>query len=178
MNQGTPSPLQSDNSANSIKTTTGGPGDHTACQGQLDLLQKKISYLEKQLDNTENALKNNQNLVSGNWSTSIYVSTFISIYLSINIFCIYAENSRRCYELNTQVLQLKQSINQANRTGDELRLKLDKKDDLVRRTLDDKNELHSKLSAAKDRIATLELELAQRAEKVAGLEEEKDKLGE
>ena len=47
------------------------------------------------LENTENALKNNQNLCT--------------------------DTSRRSLELTNQLIQLKQAVNQANRTGDELR---------------------------------------------------------
>ena len=101
---------------------------------EVKKLVAKIALLEKQLENTENALRTNQNLI--------------------------AENSGRTYELNSKVLELRQSLSQANRTSDELRVRLDKKDDFVRKVLDDKNELYNKMSAMKDRVAELEIELA------------------
>ena len=88
---------------------------HAACGQEASRLRDKITYLEKQLDRTENSLRTNQNLAS--------------------------ENCARTYELNSQLVQLKMALNEANRTLDEQRLKLDKKEELVRKIVDDKNEL-------------------------------------
>ncbi len=88
---------------------------HAACGQEAGRLRDKITYLEKQLDRTENSLRTSQNLAS--------------------------ETCARTYELNSQLVQLKMALNEANRALDEQRLKLDKKEELVRKIVDDKNEL-------------------------------------
>jgi len=98
-----------------VETGASSEEQHVACRQEAGRLRDKISYLEKQLDTTENSLRTNQNLAS--------------------------ENSARTYELNSQLVQLKMALNEANRTVDEQRLKLDKKEELVRKIVDDKNEL-------------------------------------
>jgi chromosome segregation ATPase len=102
---------------------------HAACRQEAGRLRDKITYLEKQLDRTENSLRTNQNLAS--------------------------ENCARTYELNSQLVQLKMALNEANRTLEEQRLKLDKKEELIRKIADDKNELlerYSTLSHNKNKL--------------------------
>ena len=61
--------------------------DRFDCTTEMANLKKRIYFLEKQLENTENALRTNQNLV--------------------------AENSERTYKQSTELLELKQALNQA-----------------------------------------------------------------
>ena len=88
---------------------------HVSCRQEAARLREKIHYLERQLDTTENSLRTNQNLVS--------------------------ENSARTYELNSQLVQIKMTLNETKRLVDEQRLKLDQKEELVRKIVDDKSEL-------------------------------------
>ena len=98
-------------------------------------LKKRLFYLEKQLENTENALRTNQNLVT--------------------------ENSERNFEQSTQILKLKQSLNQANIIGDDLRKKLEKKDDVIRRVSDEKNIVIADLQCQKQKYSDLQIEAAE-----------------
>ena len=87
----TPPPIRSVGAAPPHTSGT----EHSVCRKEAQRLEVKITQVEKQLENTENALRTNQNLIS--------------------------ESSGRAYELNSKILQLKQSLGQASRTGDELR---------------------------------------------------------
>jgi len=142
----TPPPIRSVGAAPPHTSGT----EHSACREEAQRLEVKITQVEKQLENTENALRTNQNLIS--------------------------ESSGRAYELNSKILQLKQSLGQANRTGDELRTRLDKKDDFIRRVMDDKSELFDKLTTTKDRLVELELELADTRDKMVVAQEQKSNL--
>ena len=75
---------------------------------------------------------------------------------------VVLENSKRCYEQSSQILQLKNAVSQANITGDQLRAKLDKKEDLVRRLLDEKNSALDKERSTRDKLAELEKDLSSR----------------
>ena len=125
--------------------------DRFECSTELANLKKRIYFLEKQLENTENALRTNQNLV--------------------------AENSERTYRQSTELLELKQALNQANRTAEELRTKLERKDDILRRVTDEKNQLFNQLSALKDRNAELNIDMAESKEKCSHLKRDLEKLG-
>merc|ERR1712095_24464 len=75
-------------------------------------LRMKIQFLENQLSKTEDNLRNCQNLMS--------------------------ENSKRSLDLNSQIVRLRQDEISAKKSVDDLKLKLDKKDDLIRRVIEDK----------------------------------------
>ena len=56
------------------------------------------------------------------------------------------------------------------------RTRLDKKDDFIRRVMDDKSELFDKLTTTKDRLVELELELADTRDKMVVAQEQKSNL--
>jgi septal ring factor EnvC (AmiA/AmiB activator) len=92
---------------------------HAACRQELDRWREKVRYLERQLETTENALRTHQHLVG--------------------------ENSARTGELNSQLVQLRMRLNEVERRGDEQRLQLDKKEELLRKIIEDKTELFERL---------------------------------
>ena len=68
-------------------------------------------------------------------------------------------------------------LNQANRTAGELRTMLERKDDMLRRVTDEKNQLFNQLSAQKDRNAALSIDLAESKERYSHLKRDLEKLG-
>jgi len=125
----------------SLDSAQKAPETHAQCRTDTQNLKKRLFYLEKQLENTENALRTNQNLVT--------------------------ENSERNFEQSTQILKLKQSLNQANIIGDDLRKKLEKKDDVIRRVSDEKNMVIADLQCQKQKYSHLQIEAAECRERLA-----------
>ena len=68
-------------------------------------------------------------------------------------------------------------LNQANRTAGELRTMLERKDDMLRRVTDEKNQLFNQLSVQKDRNAALSIDLAESKERCSHLKRDLEKLG-
>ena len=113
-------------------------------------LQEKIRFLEEHLDKTENNLRNCQNLMS--------------------------ENSKRTLELNSQIIKLRQEEITARKASDDLQLKLDKKDELVRRIVEDKDNLLSQLNEARDKMQQFKSQSSEKTELLSSLDKSRDSL--
>ena len=118
--------------------------------GEVRELQEKIRFLEEHLDKTENNLRNCQNLMS--------------------------ENSKRTLELNSQIIKLRQEEITARKASDDLQLKLDKKDELVRRIVEDKDNLLSQLNEARDKMQQFKSQSSEKTELLSSLDKSRDSL--
>ena len=118
--------------------------------GEVRELQEKIRFLEEHLDKTENNLRNCQNLMS--------------------------ENSKRTLELNSQIIKLRQEEITARNASDDLQLKLDKKDELVRRIVEDKDNLLSQLNEARDKMQQFKSQSSEKTEFLSSLDKSRDSL--
>ena len=96
-------------------------------------MRQKIKFLEDHLDKTENSLRNCQNLMS--------------------------ENSKRTLELNSQIIKLKQEEIAAKKVSDDFQLKLDKKDELVRHIIEDKDNLMAELQETQAKLQEYKSEI-------------------
>lgn len=130
-----------------INKSTGTPPinpSHAECDKEIGRLKGKVEYLERQLLQTENALQNAQRLV--------------------------ADGGNKSYEMNSQLVQMKQEINNARREIDDLRLRLDKKDELVARIIEDKNELLTRLDEQTEKAASLQTKVSQKSASLASVD--------
>ena len=89
-------------------------------------LRDKVRFLENQLEKTEDSLRNCQNLMS--------------------------DNSKRTLDLNSQIVKLKQEEIVAKKSADDLQLKLDKKEEVIRRIVEDKDKLLQELNKCRDNL--------------------------
>ena len=113
-------------------------------------LRMKIQFLENQLSKTEDNLRNCQNLMS--------------------------ENSKRSLDLNSQIVRLRQDEMSAKKSVDDLQLKLDKKDDLIRRVIEDKDKLLSELQDCRDKLTQSKSQVNQKSELLNSLDKSKDTM--
>ena len=118
--------------------------------GETKGLQDKVKFLENQLDKTEDSLRNCQNLMS--------------------------ENSKRTLELNSQIMKLKQEEMSAKKNVDDLQLKLDKKDEVVRRIVEDKDKLLSELNDTRQKLQESKSQVHQKSELLTSLDRSKDTM--
>jgi len=113
-------------------------------------LRMKVQFLENQLSKTEDNLRNCQNLMS--------------------------ENSKRSLDLNSQIVRLRQDEMSAKKSVDDLQLKLDKKDDLIRRVIEDKDKLLSELQDCRDKLTQSKSQVNQKSELLNSLDKSKDTM--
>ena len=104
---------------------------------EVDELRRKVDSLEQQLTQTEKALRNCQHFLS--------------------------ENSNRSYELNSQIQKLKQEGNASKKAVDDVQLKLDKKIELVRRIIEDKDSLLLQLDETREKCQSLKTQVSQKS---------------
>ena len=113
-------------------------------------LQEKVRFLEAQLSKTEDNLRNCQNLMT--------------------------EGSKRTLELNGQIVKLRQEEALAKKNVDDLRLKIDKKDELIRRIIEDKDKLLIELNESRDKMQELKSQVYQKTELLSNIDRSKDSL--
>ena len=116
----------------------------------VDELRGKVSFLEAQLGTTEDNLRNCQNLM--------------------------AEGSKRTLDLNSQIVKLRQEEAAAKKNVDDLRLKIDKKDELIRRIIEDKDNLLMELNESRDRMQDLKSQVYHKTELLSNIDRSKDSL--
>jgi len=118
--------------------------------GQVGELRQKVKWLEQQLAQTENTLRNCQHVLS--------------------------ENGNKSYELNTQIHKLKQESSLTKKALDDLQLKYDKKCELARRIIEDKDNLLNQLDEAREKLNNLKTQVSQKSERLDKVDQSKDDL--
>jgi len=125
------------------------PGDNEN-SGEAEELRRKVRWLEQQLSQTENTLRNCQHVLS--------------------------ENSNKSYDLNTQIHKLKQEGNLVKKALDDLQLKYDKKCELTRRIIEDKDNLLNQLDETREKLNSLKIQVSQKSERLDKVDQSKDDL--
>ena len=115
-------------------------------------LRDKVRFLENQLEKTEDSLRNCQNLMS--------------------------DNSKRTLDLNSQIVKLKQEEIVAKKSVDDLQLKLDKKEEVIRRIVEDKDKLLQELNKCRDNLQQLRSQVNLKSNLLDNLDKSKDNLEE
>lgn len=79
-------------------------------------------------------------------------------------------------ELNNQIMKLKQEELAAKKSADDLQLKLDKKDEIVRRVIDDKDKLLLEVHESRNKLQEFRSQVNQKSELLTNLDKSKDSL--
>ena len=79
-------------------------------------------------------------------------------------------------ELNNQIMKLKQEELAAKKNVDDLQLKLDKKDEIVRRVIDDKDKLLLEVHESRNKLQEFRSQVHQKSELLTNLDKSKDSL--
>ena len=79
-------------------------------------------------------------------------------------------------ELNNQIMKLKQEELAAKKSVDDLQLKLDKKDEIVRRVIDDKDKLLLEVHESRNKLQEFRSQVHQKSELLTNLDKSKDNL--
>ena len=79
-------------------------------------------------------------------------------------------------ELNNQIMKLKQEELAAKKSVDDLQLKLDKKDEIVRRVIDDKDKLLLEVHESRNKLQEFRSQVHQKSELLTNLDKSKDSL--
>ena len=79
-------------------------------------------------------------------------------------------------ELSNQIMKLKQEELAAKKSVDDLQLKLDKKDEIVRRVIDDKDKLLLEVHESRNKLQEFRSQVNQKSELLTNLDKSKDSL--
>lgn len=79
-------------------------------------------------------------------------------------------------ELNNQIMKIKQEELAAKKSVDDLQLKLDKKDEIVRRVIDDKDKLLLEVHESRNKLQEFRSQVHQKSELLTNLDKSKDSL--
>jgi len=99
---------------------------------------ERISFLENQLEKTEETLQRYQELVR--------------------------DNSNKTYELNTQLMKMRQELNQSQKSCEELKVRLDRKEEVMKRVNEDNEDLLSQLEETRAAHNLLKSQLSHKSE--------------